>query len=58
MISTEFPRTKLIKQIEENMKVLNYTSLEFYHEIVKEQISILRDYISLNKNERNFNVKH
>jgi len=52
MISTEFPRTKYIRQLEESMKALEYTPTEFCEEIVKEQVSVLKSYISLNKNEK------
>jgi len=52
MISTEFPRTKYIRQLEESMKALEYTPTEFYEEIVKEQVSVLKSYIALNKNEK------
>eukprot|EP00833_Pecoramyces_ruminatium_P001278 jgi/Orpsp1_1/1175310/evm.model.c7180000053378.1 len=54
MITTEFPRSKIIRQIEESMKNLNYTTLEFYKEIVKEQISVLREYIILINTEKHF----
>ena len=55
MISTEFPRTKYIRQLEESMKALDYTPTDFYEEIVKEQVSVLKSFISLNKN-KNFNI--
>ncbi|ORX59145.1 hypothetical protein BCR36DRAFT_366331 [Piromyces finnis] len=51
MISTEFPRTKYIKQLEESIKTLNYSSTDFYEEIINEQLSILKSFVEFNKNE-------
>ncbi|OUM62130.1 hypothetical protein PIROE2DRAFT_11684, partial [Piromyces sp. E2] len=51
MISTEFPRSKYIRRLEESLKQLDYSTTDFYEEIIKEQLSVLKSFVEFNKNE-------